>query len=331
MSENDTITAIRGVRVGHAQDERLRTGCTCVVFDRAYLTAVDARGGAPGTIETDRLAPSKTFPTTDALLFAGGSAYGLDAVAGARQWLLEQGRGWRFFGRPIPLVSGAIVLDLGARSGAPDASMARRAAEAAGDEPVGQGGVGAGCGCTVGKLRGLRAAMMGGVGSYAVELRGGIRVGALVVVNAVGNIVDPRTGRTIAGTRRDDGPGFVSPEEISGAPLPSEARGTTVGLVATNVRLPHGALLKVAEMAHDGLARTIIPSHMTTDGDALFAVATGERTVAFEEGDFPYSKVDWVGHAAARCVEESVLRAVRYARSVPWDDAIGGVLPGLAG
>jgi L-aminopeptidase/D-esterase-like protein len=325
-ADNDTITLVPGITVGHAQDETALTGCTVILLGDGAVTGVDVRGGMPATFGTTSIGPTRTNERRNAVFFSGGSTFGLDVARGIMRYLEERGIGWPTSHGIVPAVCGAILYDLGIGRNdvRPDAEMGLRACRAARELPVEEGAVGAGTGATVGKLRGMARATKGGLGSSAVRFPNGLAVGAIVAVNSIGNIFDWETGTTIAGARRDDGQGFVELEDLLPelldpvrpfpTPPPQGPGGnTTIGLVATNAALSHKETIKIAEMGHDGLARAIRPVHMSADGDTIFAAATGEIP----------ARHDVVGHVAAEMLRRAILRAVRKARSA-------GGFPGLA-
>ncbi len=304
----DNLCDVPGVLVGHATDPDGLTGCTAVLFERAAIVSVDVRGSSPGTRETDRLSPSGSVRETHALLLTGGSAFGLAAADGVVRYLEERGVGLDVGVARIPLVSAAVLFDLvvGSPDARPDAAMGYRAAEAAASSNFEQGSVGAGTGATVGKVLGMEGAMKGGVGSASIHLEDGLVVAALAAVNAFGDIRD-ETGATLAGPRLDDGTLGVTAELLQEAAARLRwGRNTTLGIVATNAALTKPEVHKVAQMAHDGLARVIEPVHTTVDGDVVFAASAGEVPAA----------VDVVGVWGARMMRESVLRAVRAATGV---------------
>lgn len=311
---NKTLTAIAGVRVGHFTDHRRPTGCTVVIFDQPAVAGVDVRGGAPGTRETDALAPLNLVAQVHAIVLAGGSAFGLDAATGVVRYLRERQVGFDVGVARVPIVPAAILFDLHTGDPAihPDAEAGYQACLAATDAPVAEGAVGVGAGATVGKLLGLACASRGGVGSSALRLPNGVTVAALVAVNAVGDVRDPRTQRIVAGARRQDG-GFADSTALMRAgdlthfsPLPP-ASSTTIGVVAVNVPLNKAELTKIAQMAHDGLARTISPVHTPFDGDTLFAVTVADPSVAAA------ADVGCLGTLAAEVTAEAVVRGVTAA------------------
>jgi L-aminopeptidase/D-esterase-like protein len=290
-------------------------------LDKDCIVGVDVRGGNPGGYNIICFQGTATVESADAIFLSGGSMFGLDVAKGVRQCLVDKGIGWDTgFGR-IPCVTGAIIYDLAvAKPGtAPDSELGYKAAANASARPVAEGNVGAGIGATVGKLLGMNNCMKGGIGSSAVTLDNGLRVGALVVVNALGNVFNPRTGKTIAGARRDDGRGFVeasdlSPNEVLQIALRHAPKNTTIGIVATNAKLSQKEIRKMAEMGHDGIARAIRPAHTTLDGDLLYSVATCEL---HEKQSF-----DYVAHLASEQLTQAIVRAVKRAKSV---DSIRGL------
>ncbi len=305
----NNICDVPGVLVGHATDHEGLTGCTTILFDRSAVVGVDVRGSSPGTRETDRLSPVGMVRDTHALLLTGGSAFGLAAADGVVKFLEENGVGLDVGVAKIPLVSAAVIFDLmsGSPDARPNAEMGHRAASAASNGGFEQGSVGAGTGATVGKMLGLEGAMKGGLGSASVDLGDGLVVGALAVVNAVGDVRDGRGG-ILAGPRHEDG-ALADSEEL----MPQAAdrlrwgQNTTLGVVATNARLSKPETTKVAQMAHDGLARAIHPVHTSVDGDVVFAASVGEVE----------SAPDAVGAWGARMMQEAILRAIRSAKGFP--------------
>jgi L-aminopeptidase/D-esterase-like protein len=308
------LTAVGGLKVGHSVMPGRPTGCTVVLAEAGAVGGVDVRGSAPGTRETDLLNPVNLVDKVHAVVLAGGSAFGLDAASGVIRYLDERGIGYPTEHGKVPIVPAAILYDLnvGDPKIRPDADCGYRAAAAASTGPVAEGNVGAGAGATVGKLAGAARAMKGGVGTASITLPDGLVVAALVAVNAGGDVVDPASGRVVAGVRTADGKGLADARAMlrSGAiaPRASVGRNTTIGVVATNARLTKAQATKVAQMAHDGLARAIVPAHTPYDGDTIFALATGTRG-----GD---ADVLVVGALAAEVVSDAILRAVRAARGI---------------
>lgn len=318
---NDTLTAVPGLRVGHATDARSLTGCTVILCPPpGCVGGVDVRGSAPGTRETDLLRPGQLVERVNAVLLTGGSAFGLAAADGVMRFLEERKIGFPVGMTVVPIVPAAVIFDLavGDFRVRPDAAMGYAACEAASDGVVSEGNVGAGTGASVGKMLGLAQAIKSGVGSASITLADGLVVGALMVVNALGDIIDPATGQIIAGARIP-GQGWADSASllVQQSPHTHEAGATgntVIGVVATNARLDKAQANKVAQMAHDGLARSVRPAHTMADGDTIFALATGDV-----EAD-----VSRVGEAAAEMTAAAIIRAVRMAASA------GGLL-GLAG
>ena len=319
------LTAVAGIEVGHHNLAERPTGCTVVLAGAGAVAGVDVRGGAPGTRETDLLDPAKTVQQVHAVVLAGGSAFGLDAAGGVVRYLSERGIGYETSVARVPIVPAAILFDLGVGGDPairPTADCGYRAAASATAGPVAEGNVGAGAGATVGKLGGAGRAMKGGVGSAAIAVPGGLVVAALAAVNAVGDVVDPATGRVVAGVRTPDGQGLADARTLLRAETGRGGRpreNTTLGIVATNAALTQAEATTVARMAHDGLARAIIPAHTPADGDAIFALATGRH-------DEP-AGVGTVGALAAEAMAEAIVRAVRAAEGIPGYPAARDLAP----
>lgn len=309
----DAITDIRGIRVGHWTDREACTGCTVVLCEVGAVAGVDVRGAAPGTRETDLIRPGNLVQQVQAVLLTGGSAFGLDAAGGVMRYLEERGVGFPFAGRRIPIVPAAVLMDLGIGRWdvRPDAESGYRACLNATEGVVEQGSVGAGTGATVAKALGLARAIKGGLGTASERTETGIIVGAVVAVNAAGDIVDPATGATIAGPRVDGG-SFANSSEIirrgQGTATGAAEAGTstTLAVIATNAQLTKEEANRVAAVAHDGLARAIRPVHTRGDGDVVFALATGE----VEPGRFGRQAIEVL---ACLAVERAVLNAIRHA------------------
>lgn len=312
---NRTLTAVEGLKVGHAHDERARTGCTVVLFEPQADIACEARGGWPGTYDTHSIDVTKTFVKKHAVFLTGGDIFGFDTAIGIRRYLLEHGQASGTGVGMLPGIVGANIYDVefGIVQEARYAELGYSACTSASSQPVAEGNVGAGMGATVGKLRGMKFACKGGCGTSAVELPNDVVVGALVVTNALGNLYDNGTGKTIAGVRGHDG-GFLEFEDITSEYMqgPIAQTNTTIGVVATNAELTHEELIKVAQMAHDGLAMSIRPVHMSTDGDTLFAVSTARKSVAGERRRI----VDVTGYTGAQCVASAVVRSARAAQTM---------------
>jgi L-aminopeptidase/D-esterase-like protein len=300
MKRLNAITDVRGIEVGHAQDEAALTGCTVIICRRGAVAGVDVRGGAPGTRETNLLDPVNLVEKVHAVVLAGGSAFGLDAASGVMRYLEEKKIGLSTGPAKVPIVPAAILYDLnlGRADVRPDSAMGYRAAGSASSEAPAEGNAGAGMGASVGKMRGMKYAMKSGVGTWSIDLNG-IVIGALVAVNAVGDVINPGDGRVLAGLRAG---GTLAWMKKNQAP-PAVKSNTVIGVVATNARLTKAQATKVAQMAQDGLARVIRPAHTMFDGDTIFALATGEKK----------ADVSMVGAFAAEVMAEAILRAVRMA------------------
>ena len=309
------LTAIPGIKVGHFTLSERLTGCTVVLAESGAVGGVDVRGGAPGTRETALLDPVNTVQEVHAVVLSGGSAFGLDAASGVVRYLDERDIGYRVGPNVVPIVVGAILYDLSVGDNPrirPDADCGYRAAGHASTETSAEGNVGAGAGATVGKWGGMARAMKGGLGTASITLDDGLTVAAIVAVNAVGDIIDPATGAVIAGVRTADGRGLADARMLlrSGASNePQSGANTTIGVVATNATLTKAEATKVAQMAQDGLARTIYPAHTPGDGDTVFSLAMG----TFSEA----ASLSTIGALAADVMAEAILRAVRVATGIP--------------
>jgi L-aminopeptidase/D-esterase-like protein len=309
------LTEVTGVKVGHHTLKARPTGCTAILVEAGATAAVDVRGGAPGTRETDLLDPANMVQQVHAVVLSGGSAFGLDSASGVVSYLEEKGIGYDVRVAKIPIVPAAILFDLGVGDAKirPTAECGYAAAQAATTGPVTEGNVGAGAGATVGKMGSQGRSMKAGIGSAAITLPDGLVVAALVAVNAVGDIIDPATGKVVAGLRTPDGKGLADLRvllrsgQIGTRPRPAE--NTTIGVVATNATLTKVQALKVAQMAHDGFARAISPVHTPSDGDSIFALATGawpgEANLAV------------IGALAAEAMADAIVRAATEAEGLP--------------
>ena len=311
------VMEVGGFRLGHAQDEAGMTGCTVILCDGIRPCGVDVRGGGPASRESQILNPLMAAEGVNAVLLSGGSAFGLDAAGGVQRYLEERGEGFATAYGVVPLVSQSCLFDLGVGSAAarPDAAMAYRACENAAVTPPAEGCVGAGTGCSVGKLYGMARAMKSGFGTYAIEV-GGVRVGALVAVNALGDVVTP-DGRAVAGLRTPDGRALCGTTAalLGGAEDPSFTTGqnTTLGVIVTNAAFSKAALTKIAGMAHNGYARAIRPVHTSMDGDTIYALSLGDAAAS----------ADLVGVMAAYAMERAIVRAVQTAKGTPALPAAG--------
>jgi L-aminopeptidase/D-esterase-like protein len=322
MKLKNAITDISGILVGHAQNEEALTGCTVILCEKGAVGGVDQRGGAPGTREVDALQPMHLVSKVHGITLAGGSAFGLEAATGVMRFLEEKGVGFDTHIVKVPIVPAAILFDLGIGDPniRPEAAMGYLACQNASSEPPAEGNVGAGTGATVGKILGVGQCMKSGIGTASMEIGAGVIVGAIVAVNAFGDVIDPTNGQIVAGVRsKDVGPlhigaaGYfadtmqVMQSLIGRTVMGFGSRGNTViGVVATNANLDKENANKVAQMAHDGLARTIRPAHTMLDGDTIFALATGEHN----------ADVNIVGAFAAEVFAQAILRAVRAAKPI---------------
>lgn len=310
VSEISSVTQIPGVLAGHATLGEAGTGCTVIVCPEGCTGGVDVRGGAPATRETDLLRPEETVDVLHAVVLSGGSAYGLAASCGVAEELERRGYGLDVGVARVPIVSGACLFDLACgdarvRPGVEEGRAACAAAFDHADEPLGRGNVGAGTGCTVGKLAGPGRAMKSGLGED-VECAGELVCGAVAAVNACGDVVDPETGERVAGLRTPDSIGLASSSEalIGGfATMPLERTNTTISCVVTNARLTKAQATKVAQMAADAYAHAISPTHTTNDGDTVFVMATG----AVE------APVDVVGALAVKALGRAIVDGARSA------------------
>lgn len=297
---NRTLTAIDGIQVGHATDATARTGCTVILCPEGATAGIDVRGAAPGSRETEAIQPGRLIQKVHGILLTGGSAFGLDAAGGIVQYLEEKGVGFPAGPVRVPIVPAAVIFDLhvGDAKVRPDSKMGYQACVNATTEPVAMGAVGAGTGATVGKAPSVTPSP-GGVGSASKHLDNGLIVAALVVVNALGNIVNPETGEIVAGGKIDGRFVDITERLLDANIVPGT--NTTIGVVATNATLSVAEATRVAEMAHDGMARAIRPSHTMFDGDTLFTLATSTHTD---------SNVNTIGILAAEVIAEAIVNAV---------------------
>ncbi len=305
-----SITDVHGIKVGHAHDLRARTGCTVVLCEaEGAVAGVDVRGAAPGTRETDLLTPGNLVERIHAVVLTGGSVFGLDSACGVVGYLEERRVGFDTGVARVPIVPAAVIFDLatGSASVRPDARMGQTACKQASSDPVEEGQVGAGAGATVGKILGPAFASPGGVGTASIKLLTGVTVGALVVVNAFGDIIDSETGRILAGARAPSGRGWLDTsraiaQRSNDTPAPFSAiENTTLAIVATDGALTKAEAQRVALMAHDGLARAIRPVHTMFDGDTVFALSTGDLQ----------ADVTTIGSVAADLVARAIARVGR--------------------
>ena len=315
-----SITDVEGIKAGHYTDTRRPTGCSVIMAEGGAVGGVDVRGGAPGTRETDLLDPVNMVQQVHAIVLSGGSAFGLDTATGVMRYLEERSIGFDVRIARVPIVPAAILFDLGIGGKPqirPDAEAGYMACQAATNGPVAEGSIGAGAGATVGKMSvggpGGRTAMKGGIGNACFTSSGGLKVGAIVAVNAVGDVYDPDTGRVLAGARMPDGSGFVHVarriRETGSLRLEAPPGNTTIGVIVTNAKLTKTQANRLAQVGHDGLARAINPAHLQADGDTLFTMATGTW-----EGDVNLSLLSIL---AAEAVTRAIIRAIVTAEGLP--------------
>jgi L-aminopeptidase/D-esterase-like protein len=315
----NAITDVPGIKVGHYTDNKAVTGCTVILCETGATAGVDVRGSAPGTRETDLLRPMNLVEKVQGVLLSGGSAFGLNAASGVMRYLEERGFGHETMVARIPIVPAAILFDLniGSSKVRPGIEEGYKACLAATKQEVPEGCVGAGTGATVGKMLGIEHATKSGVGTASCKIGDDVVVAALMAVNAVGDIIAYRTGKTIAGPRNEQNNGFLSTVELlTGGTFTylknPMATNTTLGVVATNAALTKEQVNKLAQMAHDGIARAINPCHTMYDGDAIFALSIGDKV-----GD-----ITALGTAAAELVADSIVRAVQQAETLAGIPAI---------
>ncbi len=319
----ESIHKVPGFRIGHAEDKAALTGCTVILCDDGTIGGVDQRGGAPGTRETDLLRPMHLVETVNAVLLAGGSAFGLDAAAGIMRYCEDNGKGFPVGPTRVPIVPGAVLMDLtvGDYRVRPDAAMGYAACQAAANDEPAQGNAGAGTGATVGKILGMGRCMKGGIGHAALDLSGGLWIGAIIAVNALGDVVDPENGKIIAGARtitkgplRIGEPGYFADSvsfmrsAIGQQALAMASKSNTViGAVLTNAKLSKNEANKLAQCAQNGLALTIRPAHTMFDGDTIFALASHKKS----------ANIHTLSAYAPEVVARAILNAVNFAESVP--------------
>lgn len=305
-----SITDVNGITVGSWEDEQALTGCSVILTGKdGAVCGVDVRGSAPGTRETDALSPLNMVEKVHAVLLTGGSAFGLDAAGGVMKYLEQQGIGYAVGPGVVPIVPAAVLFDLGVGDYQirPDHQAGYKACLNS-SSMVREGNSGAGMGATVGKIKGYEFCTKGGLGSWSITIDNGLTVGALVAVNALGDIIDQ--GKIIAGVRNDEGPGFLGTEnawlQMKDQSLGQIGTNTTIAVVACNGKFDKSKSTKIAQMAHDGLARVINPVHTMSDGDTVFALATGEMA----------ADVNLAGYLAQEALAQAVLRAVQTAESI---------------
>lgn len=309
--ENIKITSIKGIKIGHAEDLNAGTGCTAILCEKGGVAGVDVRGGAPGTRETDLLNPVNMVNKIHGILLTGGSAFGLDAAGGIMKYLEEKNVGFDVGVTRVPIVCGAALFDLviGDHKVRPDKNMGYEACLNANKLECLEGNVGAGAGATVGKVLGPKFSMKGGLGTFTIKI-GELIVGAIVAVNCLGDVIDLKMGKTIAGVLNENKDGFRNTEDIMISKYDNKENlfngNTTIGAIITNAKLDKSGANKIASMAHNGFGRTIFPAHTMYDGDTIFALATGEV-----EAD-----INTVGLLGARAMEKAVIRGVKKAQGI---------------
>jgi len=328
MKLKNAITDVRGIEVGHAQNDEALTGCTVILCKKGAVAGVDVRGGAPGTRETDLLNPVNLVQKVHAIVLAGGSAFGLDAASGVMKYLDENKIGFNTGAARVPIVPSAILYDLGIGRAdvRPDSAMGYDAATSALSDAPAEGNVGAGTGASVGKMFGAALSMKSGLGTTSMDIGDGVIVGAIVAVNAWGDVIDPQTNEILAGLRSGKvGPLRVGKKDYFADTLTvmksrvgrgllglTTKSNTVIGVVATNAKLNKAQATKVAQMAQDGIARAIRPAHTMLDGDVIFALSTGTKK----------ADATTIGAFAAETMAQAIIRAVKMAKPA-------GGLPGL--
>lgn len=305
----NNILDVKGLKVGQVQDENGLTGCTVVICEDGAVCGVDVRGSAPGTRETDLLDPINLIQKVHAVVLSGGSAFGLESTCGVSKYLEEKNIGFDVGVAKVPIVVGAVLFDLAAGDPRcrPDKEMGYRACEIASNEFLKQGNYGAGCGATVGKIKGPEYAMKGGIGSYSIKLDNGLVVSALIAVNAFGDVYED--GEIIAGVLNSSKTRILSSYELMKQGVSKggfSIDNTTIGIVATNAKLDKAGCKKVSQMAHDGYAKAIFPIHTSHDGDTIFTMATGEVE----------TDITLLGSLAVEVVEKSIINAIKNANGV---------------
>lgn len=309
MDMYNNILDVKGLKVGQVQDEDGLTGCTVVICEEGAVCGVDVRGSAPGTRETDLLDPINMIQKVHAVVLSGGSAFGLESTCGVSHYLEERNIGFDVGVAKVPIVVGAVLFDLAAGDPKcrPDKKMGYKACEMASDTVLKQGNYGAGCGATVGKIKGPEYAMKGGIGSYSIKLDNGLVVSALIAVNAFGDVYED--GNVIAGVLDNTKTKVLNSYELMKQGVNKggfSIDNTTIGIVATNAKLDKAGCKKISQMAHDGYAKAIFPIHTPHDGDTIFTMATGEIE----------TDITLLGSIAAEVVEKSIVNAIKNASDV---------------
>jgi len=304
------ITDVPGIKVGHYTDKKAATGCTVILCESGAVAGVDVSGSSPGTRETDLLRPGNLVERVQAIALSGGSAFGLDTATGVMEYLEERGFGYETSAGKVPIVPAAIIFDLniGDSKIRPGANEGYQACEAATNGKVAEGCIGAGTGATVGKILGIERAVKSGLGTASQKMAGDIVVAALIVVNAVGDVIEPGTGKILVGPRKPDGSGFLSTSKLWKGEFKEVVApfNTVIGVVATDAKLSKTEANRLARVAQVGIARTIDPCHTMYDGDALFALSLGNK-----EAD-----INALGAAAAEVVSEAIVTAIQKAETL---------------
>lgn len=316
------INDIKGFRIGQTENAEAATGCTVILAEGEMAAGVDVRGGGPASRECELLRPFSTTPTIHALVLGGGSTFGLGATDGVLQYLEERGIGYDMGVTHIPLICQSDIFDLtvGDPMVRPDRAMGYQACVNAEKRNYRDGNYGAGCGATVGKYLGMDYSMKSGIGSAAVQI-GDVQLGAIVAVNAIGDIYDPETGKMIAGLLAEDKKSFRSTEQVMYEMAENKNKGfvanTTIGAILTNAVFDKARLSKIASMTHNGYARCIRPVHTSLDGDTIYALSNG--TVQAD--------MDMVGTLAAQVMSMAIVTAVKSAVGAYGYPAYGDINP----